>query len=86
MTDWYAPNQQAVRADESGPAEEGTGGTPAEPSGDGGDGGDGPSADELDAMTKAQLLDVAGELGIQGPNEDWLKGDIRAEIDEALGR
>ena len=26
MTDWYAPNQQAVRADGSGPAEEGTGG------------------------------------------------------------
>jgi hypothetical protein len=25
-TDWYAPNQQAVRADGSGPAEEGTGG------------------------------------------------------------
>jgi hypothetical protein len=31
MTDWYAPNQQAVRADGSGPAEEGTGGsTPSE--------------------------------------------------------
>ena len=29
MTDWYAPNQQAVRADGSGPAEEGTGGSPA---------------------------------------------------------
>jgi hypothetical protein len=26
MTDWYAPNQQAVRADGSGPAEEGNGG------------------------------------------------------------
>jgi hypothetical protein len=26
MTDWYAPNQQAVRADESGPAEQGSGG------------------------------------------------------------
>jgi hypothetical protein len=24
--DWYAPNQQAVRADESGPAEQGSGG------------------------------------------------------------
>jgi hypothetical protein len=32
MTDWYAPNQQAVRGDESGPAEEGEGGTaPAAP-------------------------------------------------------
>lgn len=28
MTDYYAPNQQVVRADESGPAEEGNGGTP----------------------------------------------------------
>jgi hypothetical protein len=26
VTDWYAPNQQAVRSDGSGPAEEGTGG------------------------------------------------------------
>jgi hypothetical protein len=36
MTDWYAPNQQAVRADESGPAEEGSGGSApagAEPGG-----------------------------------------------------
>lgn len=26
MSDWYSPNQQSVRADESGPAEEGSGG------------------------------------------------------------
>jgi len=26
-TDWYAPNQQAVRGDDSGPAEEGDGGS-----------------------------------------------------------
>jgi hypothetical protein len=32
MSDWYAPNQQAVREDQSGPAEEGEGGSPsAEP-------------------------------------------------------
>jgi hypothetical protein len=30
-TDWYAPNQQAVRGDESGPAEEGNGGSPPLP-------------------------------------------------------
>lgn len=30
-TDWYAPNQQAVRGDESGPAEEGSGGSPPTP-------------------------------------------------------
>jgi hypothetical protein len=30
-TEWYAPNQQAVRADGSGPADEGTGGAPPEP-------------------------------------------------------
>jgi hypothetical protein len=32
MSDWYAPNQQAVRGDGSGPAEEGSGGSaPVEP-------------------------------------------------------
>jgi hypothetical protein len=31
VTDWYAPNQQAVRGDESGPAEEGGGGAPDAP-------------------------------------------------------
>jgi hypothetical protein len=30
-TDWYAPNQQAVRADGSGPAEEGNGGSTPTP-------------------------------------------------------
>jgi hypothetical protein len=30
-TDWYAPNQQAVRPDGSGPAEEGHGGGRAKP-------------------------------------------------------
>lgn len=29
MSDWYAPNQQAVRGDGSGPAEEGAGGEEA---------------------------------------------------------
>lgn len=32
MTDFYAPNQQVVRSDGSGPAEEGSGGAPGEPS------------------------------------------------------
>lgn len=31
MTDFYAPNQQVVRADGSGPAEEGIGGSQATP-------------------------------------------------------
>lgn len=31
MTDFYAPNQQVVRADGSGPAEEGDGGTSTPP-------------------------------------------------------
>lgn len=30
-TDWYAPNQQAVRADASGPAEQGQGGSSTPP-------------------------------------------------------
>ena len=28
MSDYYAPNQQVVRGDESGPAEQGDGGSP----------------------------------------------------------
>lgn len=36
MTDYYAPNQQAVRGDESGPAEEGAGESPPIEDGTGG--------------------------------------------------
>jgi hypothetical protein len=70
--DWYAPNQQAVRADESGPAEEGDGGTPATTT-DTGDGG------ELDGLTKDELIQVASDRGIDVP-----ASATKAEIREAL--
>jgi hypothetical protein len=73
--DWYAPNQQAVRGDQSGPAEEGEGGTeridpePLEPGEPG-----------LDSMTKAELIDEAEARGI-----DVDPTLTKAEIREALG-
>jgi hypothetical protein len=80
-TDWYAPNQQAVRGDESGPAEEGEGGTepfivePVEP-------GEEPEAEDLGSMTKAELLEVASARGIE-VDETWTKAEIREEIEGA---
>jgi hypothetical protein len=76
MTDWYAPNQQAVRGDESGPAEEGEGGTervdpePVQPQAE---------EPDLDAMTKAQLQELAAERGV-----DVDDSMTKAEIREAL--
>jgi hypothetical protein len=72
---WDAPNQQVVRADQSGPGDEGNGG---------GNGG----AEEvepltLDEMTKAQLLAYAQERGISPANQAMSKEDIRASIDQA---
>jgi hypothetical protein len=76
MSDWYAPNQQAVRGDESGPADEGSGGSlaaaPAGPE---------PAAadDGLDAMTKDQLLDEAAARGVD-VNAAMTKDEIKAAI------
>jgi hypothetical protein len=84
---WYAPNQQAVRADGSGPAEEGDGGTPhaTHP--------DRPPPDpattttsieaseqDLDAMTKEELLAYAEQLGV-----DVDVSMTKAQIREAIG-
>jgi hypothetical protein len=75
-TDWYAPNQQSVRGDESGPAEEGEGGTERidlEPQ---------PTTD-LDEMTKDELLQVARDRGVSPANAAMTKEEIRAAIDAA---
>jgi len=73
---WDAPNQQVVRADGSGPWEEGTGGegggTAVEPLGG------------LDAMTKAQLLEYAAAHGIEA-DESMTKAEVRSAIDVAEG-
>ena len=64
-----APNQQVVRPDGSGPADEGEGGSTAEP-----------EPGELDSMTKADLIERAEALGIEiDPSA------TKAEIREALG-
>jgi hypothetical protein len=76
--DWYAPNQQAVRGDESGPAEEGTGGEervdpePVEP-------GEETVERPLDSMTKAELLQVAELQGVE-VDESLTKAEIREAI------
>jgi hypothetical protein len=64
---WDAPNQQVVRADQSAPWEEGSGGEPPE------------VAPTLDEMTKAQLLTYAAEHDIQ-VDETMSKAEIRAAI------
>jgi hypothetical protein len=73
MSDWYAPNQQAVRADGSGPAEQGEGGSvTVEQQQD--------QAQELDAMTKDELLAYAEQHGIEAD-----ASMTKAEIREAIG-
>lgn len=72
MSDLYAPNQQVVRADGSGPAEEGTGGAVDPETGNG--------EANLDAMTKDELLAYAEERGLD-VNAAMTKTEIRAVID-----
>jgi len=80
----YAPNQQVVRGDGSGGAEQGSGGSP--PITDGTGGGDpggvvDPVApdDGLDAMTKDQLLAEAEARGITA-DASMTKDQIKAAI------
>jgi hypothetical protein len=75
-TEWDAPNQQVVRADESAPWEEGTGGDAGATPKTGDDG-----EPTLDEMTKAQLLAYADEHDIQ-VDQSWSKAEIRAAIGE----
>lgn len=72
MSDFYAPNQQVVRADGSGPAEEGTGGSAPDP--------EPTEAERLDAMTKDELLDEAEERGLDA-YPAMNKAEIRAVIE-----
>lgn len=64
-----APNQQVVREDGSGPADEGSGGAPA-PS----------EAERLDAMTKAQLIEEAAARGVD-VDPASTKAEIRSALD-----
>jgi hypothetical protein len=80
MSVWDAPNQQVVRADQSGP---GVDPDAPEP------GPTGPEAasseqQALDEMTKDELLAYAQELGVSPANAGMTKDEIRAGIDEHL--
>jgi hypothetical protein len=79
MSDWYAPNQQAVRGDQSGPGEEGEGGSERidpEPVQQ-------PVADS-NAITKDELLARAQELGVSPANAGMTKDELQAGIDAKL--
>jgi hypothetical protein len=65
-----APNQQVVRADGSGPWDEGTGGS-AEPV---------QAEPTLDEMSKQELLEYAQARGISPANNDMTKAEIRESI------
>lgn len=69
---WSAPNQQVVRPDQSAPWDEGTGGSTAPE----------PEPQGLDAMTKAELLEHAKELGVTPANAAMSKDELRTAIDE----
>jgi hypothetical protein len=72
-----APNQQVVRADQSGPADEGQGGAlprqEAEPAG------------ELEAMSKDDLLDYAQKLGVTPANKNMTKEELKAALEAHQG-
>jgi hypothetical protein len=77
VSDWYAPNQQAVRGDESGPAEQGEGGIeridpePVQPPAEEAD---------LDAMTKAELQALAAQRGVD-VDESMTKAEMREALE-----
>lgn len=79
-----APNQQVVRADGSGPADEGTGGEPGELQPEQAAGGE--AETDLDAMTKADMLEMAKSLDVTPANNDMTKEELRAAIEAKLGR
>lgn len=69
---WDAPNQQVVRADNSGPGVDEGGSAAA------------PESNPLDSMTKDQLVAYAAEHGID-VDASTTKAEIRATIDAAGG-
>ena len=66
------------------PNREALGLEPAWVEGSGGEGGTTPEPSGLDAMTKAQLLEYAQQLGVSPANNDMTKDELRAAIDAHL--
>jgi len=84
-TVWDAPNQQTVREDQSAPWDEGTGGVPGQGTVTVTETGavvEQKSGDELESMTKAELLEHARELGVSPANNDMSKDELREAIDK----
>ena len=63
------PNQEVVRADGSGPADEGSGGSAPES-----------ESERLDRMTKAELLDEATSRGLE-VDATRTKAEIRSALE-----
>ncbi len=82
-TEWDAPNQQVVRADQSAPWDEGTGGDPDEPTPVATVETGAPAVD-LDNMTKDELLELAQRLEVSPANASMSKGELREGIDAKL--
>jgi hypothetical protein len=87
---WDAPNQQVVRADQSHPSQEGTGGssrqdTSGTASQEETASDDEPASEEkLNEMTKSELLEYARSQGVSPANNDMTKEELRAGIDAKL--
>ena len=73
-TFWDSPNQQVVRADASPAWQEGTGGA-SQPVTEAPVATQTPS-DDLDAMTKVDLLALAKERGVSPANNDMTKQEL----------
>ena len=88
-TIWDAPNQQVVRDDASAPWEEGTGGETGTPVNVGAEfepveaSGQAVTDDDLDAMTKDELLAHAKDAGVTPANAGMTKDELRESIAES---
>jgi hypothetical protein len=83
-TVWDAPNQQVVRADQSHPAQEGTGGTGRQDVPETASDETTGEQTDLDGMTKAELLEYARSLDVSPANNDMTKEELRAAVDAKL--
>ena len=79
-----APNQQVVRPDGSGPWDEGEGGsTHPEPAPQQAE-EEAEAQEDLDEMTKAELLEYAQEIGVSPANNNMTKEELREGVDAKL--
>ena len=77
-TIWDAPNQQVVRADESHPSEEGTGGEAGEVQAATEE--EGAEATDYESMTKDELLELAKSRNIVPANAAMSKDELKAAL------